>query len=230
MKISPLTRQSLALLPHSAVSPIFIARHSLRNDPDNPYVGYDVGLTPEGEQLALALGRAFQDAGWNVGNALASASVRCVVTAERIIEGNWGEAQAMNVQPSSTLIEPGSYVIEPDKVRAVFRDEGPLGLTNAYLSGGLSGVLPLQAKGEHILTAIAAHNQGNTLTDQLTLAITHDTVLAAFVYGYLGRSSITQSDWPDMMEGAFVWFDEHNMHLIWRARVYTLAHSHLSLS
>ena len=42
----------------------------------------------------------------------------------------------------------------------------------------------------------------------LTVHVTHDTILAAFIYHLIGRDHLREQDWPWMLEGAWLWFEE----------------------
>jgi hypothetical protein len=62
----------------------------------------------------------------------------------------------------------------------------------------------------------------------LSLAVSHDTILAAIIAVISGRNTISQEDWPQMMEGVFVWFEgdeflESKLKWIWRGKVSELS-------
>ena len=61
----------------------------------------------------------------------------------------------------------------------------------------------------------------------LSLAVSHDTILAAILAVISGRTIVTKEDWPKMMEGLFVWFEgdeflESKLKWIWRGQIHTL--------
>lgn len=61
----------------------------------------------------------------------------------------------------------------------------------------------------------------------LSLAVSHDTILAAMIAVMSGRQDVDQEDWPKMMEGLFVWFEgdvflESKLKWIWRGQVHEL--------
>ena len=71
---------------------------------------------------------------------------------------------------------------------------------------------------ELIYNAHPRHGNG------LSLAVSHDTILAAIVAVISGHAHIGQDDWPEMMEGAFLWFEgEHflasQLKWIWRGQL-----------
>jgi hypothetical protein len=58
----------------------------------------------------------------------------------------------------------------------------------------------------------------------LSLAVSHDTILAAILAVISGRTIVTKEDWPKMMEGLFVWFEgdvflESKLKWIWRGEM-----------
>ena len=61
----------------------------------------------------------------------------------------------------------------------------------------------------------------------LSLAVSHDTILAAIIAVISGRNRVSQDDWPEMMEGLFVWFEgdeflESQLKWIWRGQLHSL--------
>ena len=59
----------------------------------------------------------------------------------------------------------------------------------------------------------------------MLLAVSHDTLLAALLALMQGVGEIDWNDWPKMMEGVFLWFDDTpfeqaHVHFIWRGQVY----------
>ena len=74
-----------------------------------------------------------------------------------------------------------------------------------------------------------SHQHGGKLHPHIThqnglsIAVSHDTILAAIVAVISGQTEIQQSDWPDMMEGLFVWFEGEDfanskLKWIWRGQ------------
>jgi len=58
----------------------------------------------------------------------------------------------------------------------------------------------------------------------LSLAVSHDTILAAILAVISGKHIVTREDWPKMMEGLFVWFEgdiflESKLKWVWRGEV-----------
>ena len=61
----------------------------------------------------------------------------------------------------------------------------------------------------------------------LSLAVSHDTILAAMIAVISGHQEVSREDWPKMMEGLFVWFEgdvfeESKLKWIWRGKAHEL--------
>lgn len=62
----------------------------------------------------------------------------------------------------------------------------------------------------------------------LSLAVSHDTILAAILAVISGKNSINKDEWPKMMEGLFVWFEgdvfiDSKLKWIWRGEIHQLS-------
>ncbi|MDX1694509.1 MAG: histidine phosphatase family protein [Ketobacteraceae bacterium] len=186
----------------------FLTRHSLREQPKNGFANYEVPLTAEGVALAEALGKAIERP---VAGFYSSPVQRCVDTARAMAEG-LGYREA-TIHETPYLVEPGSYVQEIEKVGRLFFKLGPVAFASKHLKGEVRGVLSPEQGTLQILRHLKETlGEGN----ELTVHVTHDTILAAFVYCLLGHDELDDSHWPWMMEGVFVWFDEGQVHWIWR--------------
>ena len=186
----------------------FLTRHSLREQPKNGFASYEVPLTPEGVALAEALGEQINRP---IAGFYSSPVGRCMDTARAMARG-LGMSQAP-VEETRYLVEPGSYVQEIEKVGGLFFKLGPVGFASKHLKGEVRGVLSPRDGTLQILRHLRA-----TLgrRNELTVHVTHDTILAAFVYCLLEHDELDEGHWPWMMEGVFVWFDRGQVHWIWR--------------
>lgn len=188
---------------------LLLTRHSVREQAPNGIAGYDLPLTPEGVRLAEAWGSQLP----RPLHALHSSPVgRCVDTATAIARGAGREE--LPVRTSFNLVEPGCYVHAVGQVGPLFLALGPLAFANRHFSEELAGILT-PAQGAAKLLCHLQAEQGPPGT--LTVHVTHDTILAAFIYHLLGRERLHEDDWPWMMEGAWLWFDEADtVHWVWR--------------
>lgn len=201
---------SLARLPSDRPVVLF-TRHSIREQAHNGFAGYDVPLTPEGVALAGAwgarLGRPL--------HAVRSSPVgRCVATAQAMLAG---AGQALPVLTDRHLVEPGCFVHDIMAVAPTFGRLGPVAFANLHFREPVPGV-HAPAAGAHRLLTFMRTQLG--APGSLSLLVSHDTILAAFIYTVLGVARIDEQHWPWMMEGAFLWFvgdgADTEVHGLWR--------------
>lgn len=201
---------------------ILFTRHSLRERSDgNGFASYQLPLTPKGRVLARSWGR------WLAGHlpysmdvdSISSPIGRCIDTAQLMQEGAGLQRDIMH---QSLLVEPGSLVTHPEVASAVFKEVGVLNFINRFLAGNLEGTKNAYQGGLDILSLFYQHQpqQGH-----LMLAVSHDTLLSAFLAVMLDVPKIDWNDWPKMMEGVFLWFDDApfdqaDAYLVWRGEVY----------
>lgn len=207
--LHPSLEPALAQLP--ADRPVaLLTRHSLRELTDaNGMSSYTLPLTEAGivlaEQWGARLGRRI--------HAFHSSPVgRCVETAQAMARGAGLELPvAMTLQ----LVEPGCYVHNIRKVGPLFLEMGPLAFANFHLRERVEGLLSPRDGAGKLLQHLQA-TQGDA--GSLTVHVTHDTILAAFVYHLLGRDHIGEDDWPWMMEGLWLWFEPEHVCWLWRGQ------------
>ncbi len=202
---------------------ILFTRHSLRERSDGKgFASYQLPLTSKGRVLAKSWGR------WLDSNlpysldtdSISSPIARCIDTAQLMQEGA-GLQRAIAHQ--SLLVEPGSLVTDPNTVTTVFKEIGVLNFINRFLQGNIEGTKNAYQGGLDILSLFY---QNQPEQNHLMLAVSHDTLLSAFLAVMFDIPEIDWNDWPKMMEGVFLWFDdkpfiETSAHFIWRGEVYT---------
>ena len=186
-----------------------LTRHSIREPAKGDIVSYKLPLTEKGIALARCWGKELQRPFHRV---YSSPIARCMDTANHMLDGAKHKA---NVSMDMMLTEPGCFVKDITKAGPVFLSEGPLGFINRHIHEVIEGTVTA-AQGTAHLLQLMRENIG--LPGQLSLFVTHDTVLATFIYHLLGEKSVTEEHWPWMMEGAFLWFEENEVHWLWRGR------------
>ena len=213
---------SVSLLPTDKRLILF-TRHSLRERSDgNGFASYQLPLTPKGRVLAKSWGR------WLAGHlpysldvdSLSSPIGRCIDTAQLMQAGAGLQRQ---ITHQSLLVEPGSLVTEPELANVVFKEIGVLNFINRFLQGNLEGTKNAYQGGLDILSLFYQHQPQH---GHLMLAVSHDTLLSAFLAVMFDVHEIDWNDWPKMMEGVFLWFDDKpfydaNAYFVWRGAVYT---------
>ena len=225
--------KAIDLLPDAQTPVTLFTRHSIREIVvGQGLAGYNLQLTEQGRDLAEAWG------GYLVGNTdrviqhcISSPIQRCVDTAALMIRG----ADGITLEPNThhieiieqgLLVEPGSFVLDIKQAGPYFQKQGALGFINSFVNNALPGMKhPIHGVVD-VLELI--YNTHPTNQYGLSLAVSHDTILAAIIAVISGRNEVTQADWPDMMEGLFVWFEgdeflDSKLRWIWRGERHELA-------
>lgn len=198
-ELHPDLAPAMALLP--ADRPLLLlTRHSVREPAPNGIATYDLPLTLEGVALAEHWGRQWQ----RPLHGLYSSPVgRCVDTATALARG--AGLPDLAVTTTDMLMEPGCYVHSIGHVGPLFLQLGPLAFANRHLREPLQGILSPAAGAERLLRHLH-ESQGRA--GSVTVHVTHDTILAAFVYHLMGREHLQEEDWPWMLEGVWLWFED----------------------
>src|SRR5574344_602754 len=191
------------LLPDAQTPVTLFTRHSIREIVvGQGLAGYNLQLTEQGRDLAEAWG------GYLVGNTdrviqhcISSPIQRCVDTAALMIRG----ADGITLEPNThhieiieqgLLVEPGSFVLDIKQAGPYFQKQGALGFINSFVNNALPGMKhPIHGVVD-VLELI--YNTHPTNQYGLSLAVSHDTILAAIIAVISGRNEVTQADWPDM--------------------------------
>ena len=225
--------KAMDLLPSAHTPVTLFTRHSIREQADGRGLsGYDLQLTSQGRDLAYAWGECLiTHTDRAIQHCISSPIQRCVDTAALMIEG----ADAISVENNThhieiiekgLLVEPGSFVLDIKQAAPYFREQGALGFINSFVNNALPGMKhPIRGVLdvlELIYETHPKHQYG------LSLAVSHDTILAAIIAVISKRTHIDQSEWPEMMEGLFVWFEgedfvDSQLKWIWRGELGSLS-------
>ena len=204
--------EAIDLLPNASTPVTLFTRHSLRELVNGQgLASYDLQLTEQGRELAYAWGQyLIQNTDRAIQHCISSPIQRCVDTAALMIEGADRTDKVVNthtieIVEQRLLVEPGSFVLDIQQAAPYFRKQGALGFINSFVNNALPGM-------KHPITGVfdvleLLYHTHPTQHNGLSLAVSHDTILAAIVAVISGNKQIEQSDWPDMMEGLFVWFE-----------------------
>jgi hypothetical protein len=223
---------AIDLLPDLKTPVTLFTRHSIREDvAGQGLAGYDLQLTEQGRELANEWGAYL--AGQTdrvIQHCISSPIQRCIDTAALMIKG----ADAVTIEPNThhieiveqgLLVEPGSFVLDIQKAGPYFAKQGALGFINSFVNNALPGMKhPIHGVVDVLELIYNTHPQTNY---GLSLAVSHDTILAAMIAVMSGRQEVSREDWPKMMEGLFVWFEgdiflESKLKWIWRGQVHEL--------
>lgn len=224
--------KAIDLLPDAQTPVTLFTRHSIREIVvGQGLAGYNLQLTEQGRDLAEAWGGYLvENTDRVIQHCISSPIQRCVDTAALMIRG----ADGITLEPNThhieiieqgLLVEPGSFVLDIKQAGPYFQKQGALGFINSFVNNALPGMKhPIHGVVD-VLELI--YNTHPTNQYGLSLAVSHDTILAAIIAVISGRNEVTQADWPDMMEGLFVWFEgdeflESKLKWIWRGQIHTL--------
>ncbi|MEC7119632.1 MAG: histidine phosphatase family protein [Pseudomonadota bacterium] len=224
--LPPQMLSSLAVLPSAEQPLMLLTRHSIREQvAGQGFASYALPLTDEGRQLAQAWGQHLLDStGREIVSCLSSPIQRCVDTASLMLQGQTRQMFPITpIDQHVLLVEPGSFVHDVAQAGPLFREYGPLGFINAFLRDDLPGMKDPQQGVLDILALL--HQYQPTGSHRLSLAVSHDTILAALLAVMVGQRAITWADWPAMMEGVFMWFEgddfeSSRLYWIWRGQLY----------
>jgi len=187
---------------------VLVMRHSVRYPMVAGQFGTQIELTPTGIERANDLGRTW---GSRIQKVSSSSSYRCVKTGEQIILGAGLNATTLHNPP---LGEPGAFINHSEKAIETMKDYGPMELVNALLQGdSLSGHVDVSEGTRIILQSFFSDNPPK---GTIRIEVTHDTILAAMIYHLLGLTSISEKDWPRMLEGTLLWKEEEKICWKWR--------------
>ncbi len=225
--------KAIDLLPEAKVPVTLFTRHSIREMVSGQgLAGYDIQLTSQGRELAEAWGcYLIENTDRSIQHCISSPIQRCVDTAALMIQGADSNTSVQNthhieIVEQGLLVEPGSFVLDIKQAGPYFRKQGALGFINSFVNNALPGMKhPISGVVDVLELIYNAHPQNQF---GLSLAVSHDTILAAIIAVISGHKSISQEDWPKMMEGLFVWFEgdqflESKLKWIWRGKVSELS-------
>ena len=229
--LPPSMMHSVKHLPNNNERLILFTRHSLRERSNGQgFASYDLPLTPQGRVLAKSWGRWLAEyLPYSLDtHSIASPIWRCVDTAKLMQEGA-GVRQPISHEP--LLVEPGSLVTDAKQANEEFKRIGALNFINTFLQDTSSSTKPAKQGGLDLLSLLY---QSQPEPGHLSLAVSHDTLLAAFLGVMRQHKQITWDDWPKMMEGMFLWFDdkpfeESTANFIWRGEKFEVPTQRLIL-
>ena len=224
--------KAIDLLPDTHTPVTLFTRHSIREMVSGQgLAGYDLQLTPQGRDLAQAWGgHLIAQTGRTIQHCISSPIQRCVDTAALMIQGADSSSLQSNthhieIVQQGLLVEPGSFVLDIKQAGPYFREQGALGFINSFVNNALPGMKhPIRGVVDVLELIYNTHPQQH---NRLSLAVSHDTIISAIIAVISGRNVITQEDWPQMMEGLFVWFEgdeflDSKLKWIWRGELHEL--------
>ena len=226
--------KAIDLLPSTNTPVTLFTRHSIREELSGQgLAGYDLQLTHQGRDLAQEWGAyLIQNTDRVIEYCISSPIQRCVDTAALMIQGADDVAHIKNnthrieIIEQGLLVEPGSFVLDIKQAGPHFQKQGALGFINSFVNRALPGMKhPIRGVVDVLELIYNSHPQQS---NGLSLAVSHDTILAAILAVISGRNCIHKDEWPKMMEGLFVWFEgdvflDSKLKWIWRGKMNELS-------
>jgi hypothetical protein len=227
---------ALDLLPKPDIPVLLFTRHSLREVVRGiGLAGYDLQLTQQGRDLAYAWGEYLSlHSQRQISCCISSPIQRCLDTAELMIlgaeRGDAPQSAPLLIAEQALLVEPGSFVLDIQQAAPYFRQQGAVSFINSFVQNHLPGMKhPIVGVMDVLHLLYQTYQTGQLASGQLALAVSHDTILAAFIAVISGHFQVQEKDWPEMMEGLFVWFaaadvplEQNVLYWIWRGRQHAL--------
>lgn len=171
-----------------------LMRHSARFPILDPALTFEIGLTEEGVRMAEALGGLLKGQ-FQPGRMMSAPVGRCLDTAAAIARGaGWVGAVRSDERLSHPFMIPAWEVLE-----------------QTHFKGGL----PPQIRITLDLLLHAPELAPFEDQPRLDLMVTHDTVLGAVVGGLL-HIPFSSANWPEFLEGIFIWERAGQVHARWR--------------
>lgn len=214
-----------------------LTRHSIRELAPSGFADYSLPLTAEGVALARQWGAQLERP---ISACFSSPVQRCIDTADAILQGAGYSADVARRHPATAdgerlvagartddialvpaieqagvLVEPGCYVTDLRRAGRVFLQVGVRDFINQHLRLQGEGVLSPAAGRRKLLRYLFLRQPPK---GQLAIHVTHDTILAAFVAGLRGCRGLAGDDWPEMLEGVWLWFGDGRVHWVWRGQ------------
>ena len=191
--------KAIDLLPEAKVPVTLFTRHSIREMVSGQgLAGYDIQLTSQGRELAEAWGcYLIENTDRSIQHCISSPIQRCVDTAALMIQGADSNTSVQNthhieIVEQGLLVEPGSFVLDIKQAGPYFRKQGALGLINSFVNNALPGMKhPISGVVDVLELIYNAHPQNQF---GLSLAVSHDTILAAIIAVISVNKSITQEE------------------------------------
>ncbi len=186
---------------------VVLVRHAEREPFTKGEPGSQKKLTTRGERAAMTFGEKL---GGRPVKAYASPMFRCMHTAELILTGT-GETD--NVCGNTCLGDPGAYVFDDDLTRGLYVKNPTKTITLEYINTGtLLGHYPIKEGTERLLAFL----KSTAFQDGISVCVTHDVFLAAFVSTLTGYDFA--DDWVGFLDGCILFRKKETWYLWWRGK------------
>lgn len=206
--------------PHipEATRVALLLRHSNRDPLAVAGPAPSVGLTALGRLRARRLGQAV---GSCIGRLFSSPSVRCIETARAIAEG---AGMQTRTRIRAILGEPGAFVLNIPLSRCWYLLPATQMVNLQLAEVPMKGVRPIREGVRQLLQFVLdEHHCVGETKFSMNIFVTHDSVLAPFIFYLLEKRKVTAGLWPEMLEGVGLWLEGESVVLAWRGGVYDIS-------
>ncbi|MDD3257728.1 MAG: histidine phosphatase family protein [Methanocorpusculum sp.] len=186
---------------------IVLIRHAEREPFRKGEPGSMKKLTPRGESVAECFGREL--CGRPV-RAYASPMIRCMRTAELILEGAGVNS---GTEASELLGEPGAYIFDDELTRGFYVQNPTKTVTLEYIH---EGVLPGHYKIREGTQRLFNFLKETAVPNGISVCVTHDVFLVAFVSTLTGYDFT--DDWTGFLDGCILFRRKETWYLWWRGK------------
>jgi hypothetical protein len=186
--------ESLNKIPkHQTVS--LLIRHAAREPIQSPEMAFVAGLTVQGIKDSQVFGQQLRG-NCQPGSIFSSPVGRCVQTAEGIILGaQWQKPVLIDERLTHDFIRVA--------LDAMSISRQSLGVPDQVIK----------------LFSLLCGSKGEVVKDRLNIFVTHDTVVKTML-GYLISLPSAQLQFPEFLEGFFLWREGKVYRLLWRGQMY----------
>lgn len=207
-------KKSAEFIP-CGVNAKLVLRHSIRGSLKGAIFPDGVSLTPEGIKKAVDFGKNLH---YSVGDVFASNVLRCIQTVKCIIEG----IDETTERPMSLVDMRHFYSNDIEQSFRTFLSEKNGKNIVVKLSNGvaLSGFYSIRDIALNQLNFIFGTGGKPSCLD---IYCTHDFQLACLISSLFNNMKTTEdahNNWPNMLEGVFLWGNIENFNCIWREKIY----------
>jgi broad specificity phosphatase PhoE len=187
---------------------VLLIRHTVRPESENNIIGHNVSITEEGYQVARQFG---QKLGTNLISIVTSPVLRCVQTAEAILEG---AKKNISIIKNRLLGDPSVYILDGQLAGKHLKNLKFKEWMRFLTTGRepLSGMAKPNPAARFLINYALAQARGKP---GYHLFITHDSIISATVSQLLGKEMVTD-DWPWYLESAFFWEDNSGTQIRYR--------------
>ncbi len=200
-----------------------LLRHSVRPDLTLGDAGFSLPITEDGERIAKELGQMLGD---GIGTIYSSPFPRCIQTAQAIAEGAGKSAAPVEFK---YLGDPGVFIVDEKTARINWNEENLYSTADIItrLNTSLPGMTYPYESSKFLARNILEKSKQNLKSGNISLFITHDSLIAVIVSQLTGRQ-YPPDNWPLFLEGAFFWEDDDGMHILFKNHHFDNLPAHLN--